>query len=441
MSVPIQYAIRGATASAISESVETAVRRGRLAPGASLPTVRALASLLAVSPTTVAAAYRILKSRGLIVGEGRRGTRIASRPPVAGPRAAPVPDGLRDVATGNPDPKLLPRLRHPLRALLEAPGRYGQPAVLPALRAEAGRQLAADGIPADALAVVGGAMDGIERVLQAHLRPGDRVAVEDPGYAAVLDLLGALGLVPEPMALDDEGAQPEEVGRALDRGVSAVILTPRAQNPTGAALTPARARRLRTILDAHPDVLLMEDDHAGPVAGVPAVTLCQGRERWAVVRSISKALGPDLRLALLAGDPTTVARVEGRQALGSGWVSHLLQGLVLALWADRETSRLLRRAATTYRERRDALVAALARRGIPAHGRSGFNVWVPVDEEASVIAALAGSGWAVRAGERYRLRSGPAVRITTAALLPTESERLAADFAAAIRPSERTASA
>lgn len=442
MSVPIQYAIRGATASAIAESVEAAVRKGRLAPGASLPTVRALASQLAVSPNTVAAAYRGLKSRGLIVGEGRRGTRIAARPPVARAWAPPVPAGLRDVASGSPDPKLLPRLRHPRRALPEAPVLYGQPAVLPAFRTEAGRQLAADGIPADALAVVGGAMDGIERVLQAHLRPGDRVAVEDPGYAAVLDLLGALGLVPEPIALDEEGARPEELERALHRGVSAVVLTPRAQNPTGAALTPARARRLRTILEAHPDVLVVEDDHAGPVAGSAALTLCHGqRERWAVVRSISKALGPDLRLAVLAGDPTTVARVEGRQALGSGWVSHLLQGLVLALWSDPGTGRLLRRAATTYRERRDALVAALARQGIAAHGRSGLNVWVPVDEEASVIAALSGSGWAVRAGERYRLRSGPAVRITTAALLPAESERLAADFAAATRPSLRTGSA
>jgi DNA-binding transcriptional MocR family regulator len=189
-------------------------------------------------------------------------------------------------------------------------------------------------------------------------------------------------------------------------------------------------------------VLLVEDDHAGPVAGVPALTLAHdARPRWAVVRSVSKSLGPDLRLALLAGDALTVARVEGRQSLGCGWVSHVLQAAVAALWSDPRVARRLERAERAYTGRRRALLAALARRGITAHGRSGLNVWVPVPEESAAVTALAAAGWAVRAGERYRLRSPPAVRVTIATLEPRDAERFAADLARALARSDRTSTA
>ena len=421
--------------------MEAAIREGRLAAGAALPTVRDLARALRMSPTTVAAAYRTLRVRGLVHAQGRRGTRVSARPPLPIRPVAPAPSHLRDLSLGNPDPALLPSLARPLARVRRRPGLYGEPANRPELLEVARRQLDADGLPAGPLAVVGGALDGIERVLQAQLRPGDRVALEDPGYVAVFDLVAALGLVAEPVAVDDAGPRPDALGRALGAGVEAFILTPRAQNPTGAALDAGRARELRAVLRRHPATLVVEDDHAGPVAGVPALSVCHGRERWALVRSVSKSLGPDLRLAILTGDPTTVARVEGRQSVGTGWVSHLLQDLVTALWSDLATDRLLARAAETYAARRDAMVRALAAHGIEAHGRSGLNVWVPVLEEAATIAVLAGGGWAVRAGERYRLESGPAVRITTAGLAPRDADHLAAALAGSLRPERRRASA
>ncbi len=440
-SVLRQYGLSGRSASAITTSVETAIRKGTLPPGHALPTVRGLAKALGVSPATVAAAYRTLRVRGVVSAAGRRGTRVHQSPPVRTHPSASVPAHLRNLAYGNPDPALLPPLRAALAGLDRRPRLYGEPSCHPGLLALAARQLARDGIPADALTVVSGALDGVERTLQAHLRPGDRVAVEDPGYTGVLDLLNALGLRPVPIGVDDDGPLPADLERALAAGVEAVIVTPRAQNPFGSAIDERRRRELRRLLDRWPEVLVVEDDHAGPIAGVPAVTLCDGRSRWAVVRSVSKSLGPDLRLAVMAGDPTTIARIEGRQWAGTGWVSHILQGLVLALWSDPATTERRRAAAEADRTRRDALLRALAAHEIPAHGRSGLNVWVPVAEELGTVTALAAAGWAVRGGERYRLQSPPAVRVTIATMTAREATRLAADMAAARAPERRTASA
>ncbi|MBW2243906.1 MAG: aminotransferase class I/II-fold pyridoxal phosphate-dependent enzyme [Deltaproteobacteria bacterium] len=424
--------IQGRQAAEITASVEAAIRDGELSPGDLLPTVRALASALRVSPTTVSSAYRELRGRGLLVTEGRRGTRVSPAPPVMAPAAAPLPAGTLDLASGNPDPALLPRLGPFLAKLDPEPHLYAEQVHLPELIELAEARLRADGVPYPAVSVVSGALDGIERVLLAHLRPGDRVAVEDPGFGGVYHLLRAMGHPVEPIALDDDGALPDALERAIARGARAVVLTPRAQNPTGAAFTPDRVTELQTILDRHPEILIIEDDHNAEASGAAAATLCRdSTPRFAVVRSVSKTLGPDLRLAILAGDRETIARVEGRQLLGSRWVSHLLQHLVVRLWKDRGVTRLVARAEKTYTARREALLAALADRGLPAHGRSGMNVWVPVVEETTAVQQLLARGYAVRAGESYRLLSSPALRLTTAALPTEEAPRVAEALAAA----------
>ncbi|HEY7514475.1 MAG TPA: GntR family transcriptional regulator, partial [Vicinamibacteria bacterium] len=128
MTIPVQYSIAGRTASAIATSLEGALREGRLPPGAALPTVRDLARALAVSPATVASAYRGLRLRGLLVAQGRRGTRVAPRPPVALPRPElALPRGVRNVSEGQPDAALLPSLSLALRAVPRRPRLYGEP--------------------------------------------------------------------------------------------------------------------------------------------------------------------------------------------------------------------------------------------------------------------------------------------------------------------------
>ncbi len=430
-------AIGGASVGEIVASVEAAVARGELAPGAPLPAVRALAQQLGVSPTTVASALAELRRRGVVLSRARSGTRVAERPPLRPARApVAVPPGVRDLALGNPDPALLPDLAAALRDLPAPQRLYGEAPVDPGLAAVAGAALAADGIPAERLTVVSGALDGIERVLAAHLSPGDLVAVEDPGWPGVLDLVRALGLRLAPVAVDDRGMGPDGLEAALRAGARAAVLTPRGHNPLGAAFDAGRAATLRDLLQ---DVLVVEDDHLGPVAGVPWHSAA-GR-RWAAVRSVSKWLGPDLRCAILAGDELTLARVEGRMSLGPGWVSGLLQRLTARLWADPEVLALVARATAAYAERRAALVAALAAYDLPADAPSGLNVWVAVPDEDAAVRALLAAGASVAAGAPFRLAAAPAVRITTAALHPHEAPALAAALAAAVHPPRRTRAA
>jgi DNA-binding transcriptional MocR family regulator len=426
--------IEGATASQIANSIERQARG--LGADAQLPTIRELAASLHVSPVTVAAAYRLLHSRGLAVGHGRRGTRLRahSAPLLPTLRSTVAADGVLDLTTGNPDPSLLPSIDAALRGLRVDTHLYGEPAELRSLIAFATTEFEADGIPAASVTVTSGALDAIERVLREHTRAGDRVVVEDPTLPGFLDLIASLGLSPQPCAIDGEGLLPDDFERALSPQTKAVIVTPRGQNPTGAAMSPTRAADLSRVLRRRSHVALIEIDPVGPVSGAPVATLTASQpERWVLVRSTSKFLGPDLRVAVVAGDETTIARVERRQALGVRWVSHVLQRLALVLWSDPSSGRRFARAADVYAQRRQALIDALAAHKITAYGRSGLNVWIPVREETATVQALAERGWGVAAGERFRSRSAPAIRVTTSALVPDEAQRFAADFAAALR--------
>jgi DNA-binding transcriptional MocR family regulator len=430
-----QYTIRGTGAEAIATDVEEAISAGALPPGAELPAIRELAGQLGVNANTVAAAYRLLRERGAVETAGRRGTRVRDRPATTprSLRGIVVPPGVRDLSTGNPDPALLPIGAAQLpRSRRPAPVLYGEPAVSHELAEHARASLTADGVSAEHLAVTAGALDGIERVLTAHLRPGDLVAVEDPGWANLLDLLAALGFSVEPVRVDDDGPLAADVARALRRGARAVLVTTRAQNPTGAAVSSARAIELRQLLADHADVLLIEDDHCAGIAGAPLHTLAGTTQHWAFVRSAAKAYGPDLRLALLAGDRRTVERVHGRLRLGPGWVSHLLQDLAVSLWRDEAATRLVDKAEAGYTRNRSLLCAALADRGVTSHGRSGLNVWIPVPDETVAITRLLSAGWAAAPGTRFRIGTPPGMRITVANVVAGEIDPLADAVAEAV---------
>ncbi|MEU6419389.1 aminotransferase class I/II-fold pyridoxal phosphate-dependent enzyme [Streptomyces spiralis] len=432
------YPIEGRRAAEIAASVERAVGSGGLEPGQLLPPMRELATRLGVNANTVAAAYRVLRERGVIETAGRRGSRVRPAPATTGREniRVDVPEGVRDISSGNPDPALLPPLAPALAAAAaqgdREPVLYGDVAVDPGLARDARAALDADGVPDGPVAVLSGALDGTERVLAAHLKPGDTVAVEDPGWGSVLDLVPALGLRTQSVGVDDEGPLVDDVRRALSGGARALIVTDRAQNPTGAAVSGTRARALRAVLSEHPETLLIEDDHGHGIVDLPLHPLAGTTRHWAFVRSVAKAYGPDLRLAVLTGDETTVDRVRGRQRLGPGWVSLLLQRAVVRLWRDGVPD--TRAVAAEYGRRREALIGALAERGIAAYGRSGMNVWVPVPDETGAVARLLHAGWAVAPGARFRMSAPPGIRITVSTLRDDDLAPLADAVAAALGP-------
>ena len=325
-----------------------------------------------------------------------RGSRRA-RPWSCGARPASRPAGCATWPRATPTPRLLPaaaartrgasrRARRPLRRA-RPPARAAPPRRAPARagrhpgRAPRGRgrrhgrhRARAAGAPAPRRSRRGGGSR-----LHGRARPRRRAR---PGAASR-------------WPSTTSGPLP---GRARARPCAparrAVILTPRAQNPTGAAFDEAaRPRAARRARRATRTCCVIEDDHAGPVAGAPALTAAPGPRatRWAVVRSVSKSLGPDLRVAVLAGDATTVARVRGppgRSARAGSATS--CRAWWPRLWSAPATRAPPARAADAYTRAPPGACSTRSRATAwPRHGRSGLNVWVPVREEAATVAALA----------------------------------------------------
>ncbi|MNE38153.1 Aminotransferase class I and II [compost metagenome] len=94
---------------------------------------------------------------------------------------------------------------------------------------------------------------------------------------------------------------------------------------------------------------------------------------------------------------------------------------------------LLVRAQQAYQQRRDALTERLqALTGSRLAPGEGVHIWLPVRSEAAASQIMAQRGWLVQGGEPFRLKSGPAIRVSLANLFPEQLEELAQDLAVAI---------
>lgn len=437
--------ISGATASEIADSLRGLIERGVLRPGDALPSVRALADTLGVNRNTAVAAYLQLTRTGIIVTSGRAGTHVADHSPVAQEGFA-VGSALRDVGTGNPDPRFIP---DPLRALAGMAGRpvlYGTPVIDPGLERWAHEWMSQDLAPAHSmqLTITSGAGDAVERLFAGILSRGDAVALEDPCFLTSIHTVRLGGYQPVAVPVDDEGMTVAGLRAALEQGVRAIVCTPRAQNPTGANLSAARAARLREVLSEYPYVLVIEDDHFSMLSQAPFHSLIGAEhQRWALIRSVSKFLGPDMCLAVTASDPETAERLAMRLTPGTTWVSHLLQRLTHTLVRDPGVMAAVARAGAHYAARNAAFAQRLTTHGLPTQARDGLNLWVPLPVSASLVAVqLMRLGWLARSGDEFVLAADDAkqrLRLTVHELDDADAELLASDIAAAVQAVSRTA--
>jgi len=424
--------IRGKTSAEIYDCVRALTQSRQLLPGDALPPVRELAAELGIGRNTVAAAYRRLTTTGITASQGRLGTVIRDQYASREQEGARADTPLVDLASGNPNADWLPDVAAALRLRPYVPRLYGAPTVNAGLRAYLHRWMAPD-CPADGrIDLTHGAIDAIERLLGAYLVAGDKVAVENPCFLSSINTLRTLGLQAAGVSVDAQGMRPEELDEALRKGARAVILTPRAHNPTGCSLSEARALVLARVMARYPEALVIADDHFALLSRVAYHSpIPPNAVRWALVRSFSKALGPDIRVAAVASDASTANQLGLRLASGTSWVSHLLQDIVEAGVTRPENRRLMADAAEDYVRRRRMLETALSGQGVGfvAQG-DGLNFWIPlrVDDQA-VALALAQRGWLVRHGGSLSVREAVrGLRITLSTLDPAQCDRLARDI-------------
>lgn len=174
---------------------------------------------------TVALAYRRLVEAGVAETRGRGGTVVAAVPQLAREGVGVGADCV-DLASGNPDPSLLPDILAAAHSGSYGRPLYGAPALDAGLDAWARADFAEDIDHAFRTLVTHGAVDATERLLNAHLTRGDLVAIEDPCFLASIGTLRLNGYRSAPVRVDGAGMRPDALRAALEAGARAVVCTP-----------------------------------------------------------------------------------------------------------------------------------------------------------------------------------------------------------------------
>ncbi|WP_439676428.1 PLP-dependent aminotransferase family protein [Embleya sp. MST-111070] len=359
----------------LERALRAAIVDGRLAPGTRLPSSRTLAVDLAMARNTVAEAYAQLVAEGYLIARRGAGTVVAERPadPVPVPVYARASAPRFDLRPGRPDLSAFPRARWAAaqrRALAAAGPDAFWPQADPRGRIELRERLAdylgrVRGVRTrpDRIVVCAGYTQGL--YLLGHTlaaRGARRIAMENPGLPFLREIVARTGVEVGTVGVDGQGARIDTAGDA-----DAIVLTPANQAPMGVPLHPdRRAAALRWA--ARTGGVVIEDDYDGefrydrhPVGALQGL----GAEHVVYAGTASKMLSPGLRLGWLVVPPyllDDLLAVRDRPELTVGTLDQLTLAEFIAAG---DLDRHVRRARLAYRDRRDRLVAELARR-VPA---------------------------------------------------------------------------
>jgi GntR family transcriptional regulator/MocR family aminotransferase len=379
----------------LHRQLRSAIVAGRLQPGVRLPATRELAAALDVSRNTVVTAYDLLLSEGYVRARGRAGTLVADflSPRLRAERAkvepardarlslawrAPSsliaigrPEGCRfDFSVGMPDWESFPfpvwrRLSaRALRAAARAPGGYGEPEGRPALReAIAGHISFARAIActAEEIVVTAGAQQAFDLIARILVTPGKTtVAVEEPGYPPLRNVLRAAGAKLVGVPVDSEGLKVDR----LPRNAKVICVTPSHQFPLGVHLSLARRKALLDFARAHGAVVI-EDDYDGEFryAGKPldALQTLDRGEAVFYVGTFSKSLFPALRLGFVIAPRWARHSLVAAKQLSDWHAPLVAQDILSAFISEGHLARHVRRMRRLYGERREILQNALQR--------------------------------------------------------------------------------
>jgi GntR family transcriptional regulator/MocR family aminotransferase len=401
----------------LEQALRERIRSGRLLPGTRLPSSRALARQLGISRGVVVEAYSQLTAVGYLVSGQGGPTRVAptatvERPPVAA--SSLEPRQRVDFAPDVPDLASFPRdqwlrsvravlRRAPFAAL--GPGDVrGTAELRNELMAYLGRVRSAAPEPEHTL-ICGGFAHGFAvlcRVLRD--RGVERIAVESPGAHLHTLVVSAAGLEPIPVPVDGAGVDVSELSRT---GCEVVVLTPSHQYPTGGVLAPERRAALLEWAEEE-DALVVEDDYdselrydRGPVGALQGLA----PERVCQIGSLSLRLAPGLRLGWMLSPSWLTGALTYELGLSGGAPPVLDQLALCDLMARGELDRHLRRMRARYRDRRAALVDALARELPGARPRgvaAGTFLLLELEgqtEPAALVSAAADHGVGIQAAE------------------------------------------
>ncbi len=406
------------------------IQQGEWRPGSRLPAVPELAQRWGVHRLTVLKAIAGLKRTGWIQTVQGRGSFVAPRLPEApGLRASSefpfegspllVHDGelgswlgetlervqdrhLVSFSAGFIPSDLVPgeQLRRLTAQVLKELGSeawvYSPPTGFAPYLEAVGRWLASEGEPIDegwGIRTLPGAQSGLALSLESFTVPGDRVLVESPCYVGILALIRALGREPVPVPVDRQGLDPDRLASALQRSESKLLFTvPSFHNPTGMTQSKARRERVLALTRAH-GVILVTDSAYGDLRfsgnSLPPFRRLDGADHVIHLGSFSKSLAAGLRLGYLIAKHDLLRRMAPIQEVQTIAQPPLMQAVVARFLDDGGFRRHLARLRRALKERRDAMVEALAEHFPPgtqvSEPKGGMHLWVVMPEEFSAL--------------------------------------------------------